>query len=237
MTTSVQHHGESSPWAGTHTAVTLRAASRLALDGLGRDIVGKYSPEELECAQQELTLAVLRWQTPDSSPGLWMKARLTLLLPQQDAGRAQEHQDALREVMLQLAQERLRREDLARSVCADHDTARLWWLERDLDDPSALDWASFRETILPLTEAPGGDRTTAERLAHTILYVWEKLGEESGQQARFTAMARTLFEQMGWADVFPWPSTHHGLASMASSPGAGTSDPEHRLVTGKGEDR
>ncbi|MGI5479439.1 hypothetical protein [Streptomyces lavendofoliae] len=32
----------------------------------------------------------------------------------------------------------------------DGDSARLRWLERHLDDLSALYWASFRDTILPL---------------------------------------------------------------------------------------
>ncbi|MFI0192745.1 hypothetical protein ACH4PW_35045 [Streptomyces sp. NPDC017082] len=203
---------------GTHQATAARAAARLALDELGRGIAGDHQPEELECAQQRLTLAVSPWYRPDSHPGLCLRARLTLLLPQQDADRAQRHQNALREVELRLAQARLHRQELARTVCTDRDSARLWWLERHLDDLSALDWASFRDTILPLVGTSVTEHTQAERLAHTLLYVWERLDDVPGRQARFMATARTLFEQMGWADGFPWPSSSNDSESVAPSP-------------------
>ncbi|MFH8931095.1 hypothetical protein ACH4D4_29015 [Streptomyces pristinaespiralis] len=201
--------------AGTHHATTARAAARLALDELGRGIAGEHRPEELECARQRLTLAVSPWHSPDDRPGLWLRARLTLLLPQQDADRAQRHQNALRDVELRLAQERLRRQELARTVCTDRDSARLWWLERHLDDLSALDWASFRDTILPLVGTSVTEHTQAERLAQTLLHAWERLDAVPGRQARFTATARMLFEQMGWADGFPWPSPSDGQGPVA----------------------
>ncbi|GHJ40664.1 hypothetical protein [Streptomyces sp. TS71-3] len=206
--------------AETHHPSTARAAAYLALDELGRGIAGEHRPEELECARQTLTLAVSPWHSPDSRPGLWLRARLNLLLPQQDADRAQRHQNALRHVELQLAQDRLRRQELARTVCTDRNTARLWWLERHLDDLSALNWASFKDTILPLVGTSVAERTQAERLAHSLLYVWERLDAEPGRQARFVATARTLFEQMGWADGFPWQSTSDDLEPVASSPTA-----------------
>ncbi|MFD9721988.1 hypothetical protein [Streptomyces sp. NPDC059076] len=195
-----------SPAACTHDATTTRAAARLALDTLGRSIAGEHGPEELERAQQRLTLAVSSWQNPDKRPGLWLRAHLTLLLPQQDAERAQRHQNALRDVELQLAQERLRRQELARTLCTNRDSARLWWLERHLDDLSTLDWATFQDTILPLAGASVTEETQTERLAHTLLYVWDQLDTAPGRQARFLTTAHTLFEQMGWADKFPWPS-------------------------------
>lgn len=122
--------------------------------------------------------------------------------PQQDADRAQRHQNSLREVELRLAQERLRRQELAQAVCTDRDSARLWWLEQHLDDLTALNWTSFKDTILPLVGTSVAERTQAERLAHTLLYVWERLHDVPGRQARFVATARTLFEQMRWADGF-----------------------------------
>ncbi|MFB7983529.1 hypothetical protein [Streptomyces vinaceus] len=188
------------------------------MDGLGRNIAGKHSPEELECARQRLTLAVSPWHSLDSHPDIWLKARLTLLLPQQDADRAQRHQNALRDVELRLAQKQLCRQELARTVCADRDTARLWWLERHLDDLSALDWTSFNNTILPLVGTSVAERTQAERLANTLLYVWEQLDSAPGRQARFMATARTLFEQMGWPDEFPWPSPSDALEPAEPSP-------------------
>ncbi|MGW7362125.1 hypothetical protein ACWGI8_01555 [Streptomyces sp. NPDC054841] len=204
--------------AGSHHGTAARAAARLALDELGRSITGKHRPEELECARQRLTLAVSPWHSPDSRPDIWLRARLTLLLPQQDADRAQRHQNALRDVELRLAQDRLCRQELAQTVCADRDTARLRWLERHLDDLSALDWTAFKNTILPLVGTSVTERTQAERLAHTLLYVWEQLDSAPGRQARFMATARTLFEQMGWADGFPWPSPSDALEPVAPSP-------------------
>ncbi|MEU7016168.1 hypothetical protein [Streptomyces sp. NPDC046385] len=206
--------------AGTHHATAARAAARLALDELGRGIAGKHRPEELECARQKLTLAVSPWHSPHDRPGLWLRARLTLLLPQQDSDRAQRHQNALRDVELRLAQDRLRRQELARTVCADRDTARLWWLERHLDDLSALDWASFENAILPLAGTSVTERTQVERFAQTLLYAWERLDAVPGRQARFLTTARMLFEQMDWADVFPWPSPSDDLETVAQSSAA-----------------
>ncbi|MFG2094608.1 hypothetical protein [Streptomyces sp. NPDC048612] len=204
--------------AGSQHGTAARAAARLALDELGRGIAAEHRPEEVECARQRLILAVSAWQTPDSRSNLWFRARLTLLLPQQDADRAQSHQNALRDVELRLAQDRLRRQELARTVCTDRDAARLWWLEQHLDDLSGLNWDSFRDAILPVVGTSVAERTQAERLAHTLLYVWERLDAVPGRQARFIATARTLFEQMGWADGFPWPSPSDDLKSAAPSP-------------------
>ncbi|MCX4768320.1 MULTISPECIES: hypothetical protein [Streptomyces] len=204
--------------AGTHHRAAARAAARLALDEIGRGIVGQHQPEELEHARQKLTLAISPWQYLNSQPGQWFRARLTLQLPQQDADLAQKHQNVLRDVELQLAQDRLRRQELARTVCADRDAARLWWLERHLDGLSALDWAAFQDAILPLVGTSVIERTEAERLAHTLLYIWERLDSEPGRQTRFTATARRLFEQMGWADGFPWPAASDDLEPLQSSP-------------------
>ncbi|MFK0049896.1 hypothetical protein ACIQU4_38470 [Streptomyces sp. NPDC090741] len=203
---------------GNHHGAAARAAAHLALDEIGRSIARKHRPEELECARQRLTLAVSPWHSPDARPGLWLSARLTLRLPRKDADRAQGHQDALREVELRLEQDQLRLQELARAVCTDRETARLWWLERHLDDLSSLDWASFRNTILPLAGASATDSTQTERLAHTLLYIWEQLDSEPGRQARFIATAHTLFEQMGWPDGFPWPSPSEAPKPVTSSP-------------------
>ncbi|MEU3401239.1 hypothetical protein [Streptomyces filamentosus] len=196
--------------AGTPHAAAARAAARLALDELGRAISGKHQPEDLENAQHKLTLAVSPWHTPDGWPGLWFKARLTLLLPRQDAERAQKHQDALRAVELRLAQDRLQRQQLTRIV-TDRDSARVWWMERHLDDLSGLDWGTFQAVFRPLAGTAVAEDTEAERFARTFLYVWDQLDAVPGRKARFIATARTLFEQMDWADEFPWPSPPDGL--------------------------
>ncbi|MFI8424003.1 hypothetical protein [Streptomyces sp. NPDC085479] len=203
--------------AGTYHAVAARAAARLALDELGRGISGKHQPEDLECAQHMLTLAVSPWHTPDGWPDLWFKARLTLLLPQQDADRAQRHQDALRNVELRLAQDRLQRQQLARIV-TDRDSARVWWLERHLDNLTSLDWGAFQAVFRPLTGTAVTEDTEAERFARTFLYVWEQLDAAPGRKARFVATARTLFDQMDWADEFPWPSPPDDLKPATPSP-------------------
>ncbi|MFI6931313.1 hypothetical protein [Streptomyces sp. NPDC050287] len=186
---------------GTATA---RAAARLALDELGRGITQNHMPEQLTTAQESLTLAAAHWHTPKDTPGLWLKAHITLLLTEQDGNRAQRYQDALREVTLQLAQEYERRERFRHAVFDSPDATRIWWLDRHLDDLESLDWDLFKEKILPLVGAADDIQSKAERMAHTLLYVWEKLGDNPGQHARFTTTVRTVLDQMGWNDAPAW---------------------------------
>ncbi|MER7393954.1 hypothetical protein ABT381_00315 [Streptomyces sp. NPDC000151] len=199
-----------------------RAAARLALDELGRGITQRHMPEQLTTAQERLTLAVAHWHTPENIPGLWLKAHITLMLTEQDAGRAQRYQDALREVALQLAQEDERRERFRQVVFDKPDATRIWWLDRHLDDLDSLDWDVFKEKILPLVGAADDTQSKAERIAQTLMYVWEKLGDKPGQHARFTTTVRTVLDQMGWNDAIDWLAPEE--PSTADSPGSGRDD-------------
>ncbi|MFF1272713.1 hypothetical protein ACFVZC_04765 [Streptomyces marokkonensis] len=181
-------------------------------------------PEQLTTAQERLTLAAALWHTPEDAPGLWLKARITLMLTEQDADRAQRYQDALREVTLQLAQEHERRERFRQAVFDKPDATRIWWLDRHLDDLNSLDWDVFKEKILPLVGAADDIQSKAERIAQTLLYVWEKLGDNPGQHARFTTTVRTVLEQMGWTDALAWLAPDELSASDA--PGSGRDDGE-----------
>lgn len=186
------------------TAAT-RAAARLALDQLGRGITERHMPEQLATAQERLTLAAAHWHTPEDTPGLWLKAHVTLILTEQDVDRSQRYQDALREVTLQLAQDHERRERFRQAVLDTPDATRIWWLDRHLDDLDSLDWAVFKEKILPLVGAADDIQSKAERIAQTLLYVWEKLGDNPGQHARFITTMRTVLGQMGWSDAVAFP--------------------------------
>ncbi|MFJ7905279.1 hypothetical protein ACIQ6V_33160 [Streptomyces sp. NPDC096198] len=197
-------------------AATARAAARLALDELGRGITQNHMPEQLTSAQEDLTLAAAHWHTPKDTPGLWLKAHITLLLTEQDADRAQRYQDALREVTLQVALEHERRDRFRQAVFNSPDATRIWWLDRHLDDLESLDWDLFKEKILPLVGAADDVQSKAERIAHTLLYVWEKLGSDPGQHARFTTTVRTVLDQMGWNDALAWPAPGEPSAADAS---------------------
>ncbi|MFD3928337.1 hypothetical protein [Streptomyces sp. NPDC058614] len=161
-------------------------------------------PEELTAAQERLTLAATHWHTSEDTPDLWLKARVTLMLTEQEADRAQRYQDAIREVTLQLAQEHERRERFRQAVLGTPDATRIWWLDRHLDDLDSLNWEVFKEKILPLVGAADDIQSKAERIAQTLLYVWEKLGDKPGQHARFTTTVRTVLDQMGWDDAIVW---------------------------------
>ncbi|MEU8945308.1 hypothetical protein [Streptomyces sp. NPDC048489] len=161
-------------------------------------------PEELTTAQERLTLAAAHWHTSEDTPDLWLKARITLMLTEQEAARAQKYQDAIREVTLQLAQEHERRERFRQAVFGTPDATRIWWLDRHLDDLDSLNWKVFKEKILPLVGAADDIQSKAERIAQTILYVWEKLGDNPGQHARFITTVRTVLDQMGWDDAISW---------------------------------
>lgn len=198
-----------------------RAAARLALDTLGRGITQDYRPEQLDTAQENLTLAAAHWHTTENAPGLWLKARITLMLTEQDAARAQRFQDALRDVTLELEQKKVRRDLFRQAVFNTPDTTRMWWLERHLDQLETLDWGHFNEKILPLVGTADDIQSKAERIAHTLLYVWEKLGNDPGQHARFATTVRAVAEQMGWSDV-PWPASDDTATADAPSGSGGT---------------
>ncbi|MFC8094696.1 hypothetical protein [Streptomyces sp. NPDC057301] len=211
-----------------------RAAARLALDKLGRGITQDHRPEQLDAARENLTLAAAHWHTTKDTPGLWLKARITLMLTEQDAARAQRFQDALRDVTLQLEQEQERRDLFRQAVFDTPDTTRMWWLERHLDQLETLDWGAFNEKILPLVGAADDIQSKAERIARTVLYVWEKLGDAPGQHARFTTTVRTVAEQMGWTDA-PWPASDDPATTDSPNSGGdrGTPDPPAGTSAGR----
>ncbi|MFE2313862.1 hypothetical protein ACFXC8_11830 [Streptomyces sp. NPDC059441] len=213
-----------------------RAAARFALDELGRSITQRHMPEQLTIAQERLTLAAAHWRPDEDTPGLWLKARITLMLTEQDADRAQRYQDAIREMTLQLAQEHERRERFRQAVFATPDATRIWWLDRHLDDLDSLDWDVFKEKILPLVGAADDIQSKAERIAQTLLYIWEKLGDSPGQHARFTTTVRTVLDQMGWNDALAWLAPSE--PSAADSPESVRSDGgEPRPVAERGTAR
>ncbi|MFC4332031.1 hypothetical protein ACFPC0_30560 [Streptomyces andamanensis] len=181
-----------------------RAAARLTLDELARGITQRHTPDQLATAQERLALATAHWQTPEDTPGLWLKARITLMLTEQDADRAQRYQDALREVTLQLAQEHEHRQQFRQTVFDKPDALRFWWLDRHLDDLGSLDWDVFKEKILPLVGAADDKQSEVERISRTLLHAWGKLGDDPGRHARFTATVRAVLDQMGWSDEVVW---------------------------------
>ncbi|MBK3532076.1 hypothetical protein JHN61_27205 [Streptomyces sp. MBT67] len=192
-----------SSWSGG--AAAAGADARLALDRLGRGITGALPPEQRDAAQEQLRLAAGRWHAVEGVPGLWMKARVTLVLTGQDADRAQRYQDALRSVTLRVAQEQEHRDSFRRTVLDRLDTARVWWLEQHRDDLEALDWGVFNDKILPLAGTVDDLRSTAEHVARLLQYAGAKLGDDPGQHARFVTTVRAVLDQMGWEDA-PWPT-------------------------------
>ncbi len=212
-------------------AATARAAARLALDELGRGISQLHMPEQLNTAQERLTLAAAHWQDVEDTPGLRLKARVTLTLTEQDAKRAQRYQDALREVTQQFAQEHERRHRFRQTVFDKPDAARIWWLDRHLDNLESLDWDVFEEKILPLVGAADDTQAKADRMAQTLLYIWEKLGNDPGQHARFTTTVRTVLDQMGWGDA-PWLMSGGPAAADSTDSGGNEGEPSRLAETG-----
>ncbi|MBC6456359.1 hypothetical protein [Actinomadura sp. HBU206391] len=210
---------------------TARAAARLALDELGRGITQRHMPEQLDTAQERLTLAATHWHTVEDTPGLWLKARVTLTLTEQDADRAQKYQDALRGVTLQVEQEHERRERFRQAVFDKPDATRIWWLDRHLDDLESLDWDAFKNKILPLVGAADDIQAKAERMAQTLLYIWEKLGDDPGQHARFMTTVRTVLDQMGWGDA-PWLMSSGPAAADSTDSGGDEGEPSRIAETG-----
>ncbi|MFD7340185.1 hypothetical protein ACFV98_29920 [Streptomyces violascens] len=190
-------------------------------------------PEELSTAQERLTLAAAHWHAAEDTPDLWLKARITLMLTEQDAQRAQRYQDALRQVTLQIARDHERRERFRQTVFGKPDVTRIWWLDRHLDDLDSLDWDIFKEKILPLVGAAADIQSQAERIAQTLLYLWQKLGNDPGQHARFTTTARIILEQMGWGDA-PWPLSEEPAAADTPESGRDEGEPDRVAETGAG---
>lgn len=119
----------------------------------------------------------------------------------------------------ELAQEHERRELFRRAVLDRPDATRIWWLERHLDDLGTLDWNVFNEKILPLVGTADDTQATTERIARAFLYVWEKLGDDPGQHARFVTTARAVLDQMGWGDA-PWPASDESLVADVPETGS-----------------
>ncbi|MFG2909177.1 hypothetical protein ACGF13_29435 [Kitasatospora sp. NPDC048286] len=203
------------------------AAARLALEHTGRAIAGVHAPDELEIVRQRLAQETRSWrEVGDGSQARW-RARLTLTLSQEDEARSQDYLDALRDARRTAQQEQVRQDWIRDVVLAAPDSARVWWLLNHTDIAPHPGWKEFREHILPLVGDTDDAQAKAERFAHGVVHLWDKLENDPGRHARFAATVQDVFDRMGWADTRTWwepsePATKTG-AGHEARPRAGGS--------------
>ncbi|GAA1253608.1 hypothetical protein GCM10009665_50340 [Kitasatospora nipponensis] len=198
------------------------AAARLALEHTGRAIAEEHVPDELEIARQRLTQETQAWREAKDGSKVHWRARLTLTLSQKDETRSQEHLDALRDARLTAEREQVRQDWIRNVVLAAPDTARVWWLLSHTDSSPEPEWKEFREHILPLVGGADDVQSKAERFAHGVAHLWDKLGDDPGRHARFTATVHDVLDRMGWTDTETWwdpsgPAAHTGAGVAAGA--------------------
>ncbi|WP_370131741.1 hypothetical protein [Streptacidiphilus sp. EB103A] len=179
-------------------------------------IAGEHAPDELEIARQRLAQETRTWREAEDGSEVCWRARLTLTLSQEDEARCQNYLDALRDARLTAEREQVRQDWIRNVVLAAPNTARVWWLLSHTGSSPAPEWEEFRKHILPLVGGVDDAQSKAERFAHGVAHLWDKLGDDPGRHARFSATVHDVLDRMGWTDTETWWE-QSGLAAKTTA--------------------
>ncbi len=152
-------------------ALPLRTARAAALAGvyeIAKAKTEEFDPEAAFHAEQATAVPLTGWQPLEKSP-VEVRATLALDLTGENAAKAERFTESLRGARLNEALARQHIEFLRGVALKDEDTARLWWLHRNLTGESPdTSWTAFTDIVRPLIRiADENDPVT--RLARALL--------------------------------------------------------------------
>jgi hypothetical protein len=160
----------------------------------------RFEPEAAFHAQQAVAVPLADWQPLKDSP-VKVRATLTLDLTTEDAAKAERFTESRRAARLDEALAWDHITFLREVVLTDEDTARLWWLHRNLagDDP-VTSWKVFNDVVRPLIRiADENDAVT--RLARALLTMNEYIHEEPERLETLANIAAFAIEKMGQGEL------------------------------------
>jgi hypothetical protein len=183
-------------------------------------------PEAAFHAEQAVAVSPADWK-PLKDSAIKVRATLTLDLAAEDAAKAERFTESRRAARLDqaLAQDHIR--FLRKVALMDEDTARLWWLHRNLaGSEPATSWEVFRDVVRPLIRlADENDPVT--RLARALLTMNDYFHEDPGRLETLASIAALATSKMGQVDLARTLATLHQPAQPAQSGanGSASADP------------
>lgn len=202
-----------------YTALPLRAARAATLAGvyqIAKALTEQFEPEAAFHAQQAVAVPLADWQPLKDSP-VRVRATLTLDLTTEDAAKAERFTESRRAARLDEALVRDHMKFLREVALADEDTARLWWLHRNLASAEpATSWEVFNKVVRPLIRiADENDPVT--RLARALLTMNDYIHEEPERLETLANIAAVATEKMGQVELARTLATLHQPARSDQS--------------------
>jgi hypothetical protein len=177
-----------------------KAATLAAVYEIAKAETGRFEPEAAFHAEQAVAVALADWRESEGFR-IELRARLALDLAAEDAAKAERFTESRRSARLDEALARDHITFLREVVLTDQDTARLWWLHRNLtgDDPETS-WTAFNDVVRPLIRiADENDPVT--RLARALLTMNDYIREEPGRLETLANMVAFAATKVGQPEV------------------------------------
>jgi hypothetical protein len=202
-----------------------KAAILASVYEIAKEETKRFEPEAAFHAQQAVAVPLADWQQLKDSP-VKVRAILILDLPAEDAAKAEHFTESRRAARLDEALARDHIKFLREVALADEDTARLWWLHRNLagEDP-ATSWSVFNDVVRPLIRiADENDPVT--RLARALLTMNDYIHKDPERLETLANIAAFATAKVGQDEIARTLATLRQAAPPDQS-GANGSAPAH----------
>jgi len=207
-----------------YPALPLRAARAATLAGvykMAKAVTEQFEPEAAFHAQQAVAVALADWQPLKDCP-VRIRATLTLHLTAEDAAKAERFSESRRAARLDEALTQDHMAFLRKVALADEDSARLWWLHRNLAgaDPETS-WKAFNEVVRPLIRV-ADENDPVTRLARALLTMNNYIHEDPERLKTLADIAAFATAKMGQDELARTLATLHQPAPSGESSANGS---------------
>jgi hypothetical protein len=212
-----------------YSALPLRAARAAALAGvyeISKAVTEGFGPEAAFHAEQAVAVPLADWRSIEDSP-VRIRAKLSLDLTADDAAKTERFTESRRAAALDETLARDHMKFLREVALTDEETARLWWLHRNLTgaDP-ATSWKVFNDVVRPLIRIADEDDPVT-RLARALLTMNNYVHEDPGRLETLAHMVAFAANKMGQGELARMLATLHQPA-QSGQPDANGSAPASR---------
>jgi hypothetical protein len=207
-----------------YAALPLRTARAAALAGvyeIAKAETTNYDPAAVFHAEQAVAVPLADWSPLKQSP-VEVRATLALDLTGEDAAKAERFTESLRAACLDEALARNHIKFLREVALKDEDTARLWWLHRNLTGETPdTSWTAFTDLVRPLIRiADENDPVT--RLARALLTMNDYFRAAPGRLESLADLTAFAAKRVGEDEIARTLATLHQPAGVDQSGTNGT---------------
>jgi hypothetical protein len=179
-------------------------------------VTERFGPEAAFHAEQAVAVPLADWQPLKNSP-VRVRAALSLDLTADDAAKTERFTEARRAAALDEALARDHMKFLREVALTEEDTARLWWLHRNLAGPEpATSWEVFNKVVRPLIRV-ADENDPVTRLARALLTMNNYVYEDPGRLETLAHMVAFAADKMGQGELARVLATLHQPAQPGSN--------------------